>query len=472
MIPGSAEICDMRAFELVEAFKLSEISALEVVTSHFQKIESYNASINAFTEITYDRAIKQAKRLDNLRKTDQGTKQLSCVTMAVKNLFDLENVTTLAGSLVLKKEAPAKRDAVVASRLIKADALILGALNMGEFAYDFTGENAHYGASRNPHDLSLMSGGSSGGSAAAVAAGLVSVALGSDTNGSIRVPAAFCGIFGLKPTYGRLPRTGTFPFVDSLDHVGPMARCVNDLALVFDQMQGEDPGDPTTNKDMLNLSCLGILKNKPELRVARLAGWFCGQGEQNTDLATDNVAKALGASDFIEIEMAEAARAAAYVITNVESSALHLNKLKTDREKYDPFVYNRLCAGSLVPGIHYVKAQRLRYEFQESLKGVFRDYDILVAPTTPMAAPKIGTQTCKINGETVALRPNIGVYTQPLSFVGLPVVSCPYWIDGICYGVQIIAAPWREDLALLASYFLEMSETCAAVTPSKIKKWN
>src|SRR6185437_2033380 len=159
-------------------------------------------------------------------------------------LFDVQGLATRAGSKINRDLKPSPRDATLIERLEAAGAILVGALNMGEYAYDFTGENIHYGPSRNPHDVKRMTGGSSGGSAAAVAGGLVPLALGSDTNGSIRVPSSLCGLFGLKPTYGRLSRAGMFPFVASLDHAGPFARTARDLALTYDVMQGHDPDDP------------------------------------------------------------------------------------------------------------------------------------------------------------------------------------------------------------------------------------
>ena len=169
---------------------------------------------------------------------------LAGVPFAVKNLFDIAGLPTLAGSKINRDRPPAAADATLVARLEAAGAVLVGALNMGEYAYDFTGENCHDGPSRNPHDTARMTGGSSGGSGAAVAGGLVPLALGSDTNGSIRVPSSFCGVFGLKPTYGRLSRAGSFPFVASLDHLGPLARTAGDLALAYDAMQGPDPARP------------------------------------------------------------------------------------------------------------------------------------------------------------------------------------------------------------------------------------
>ena len=201
-----------------------------------------NPALNAFTTVTAERARAKAKAID--AAPDKSKLPLAGVPFAVKNLFDIEGVVTVAGSKINRAYPPAQRDAALIERLEAAGAVLVGALNMGEYAYDFTGENVHDGPSRNPHDLCRMTGGSSGGSGGAVAGGLVPLALGSDTNGSIRVPSSLCGIFGLKPTYGRLTRARTFPFVASLDHLGPFARSARDLALSYDAMQGPDAEDP------------------------------------------------------------------------------------------------------------------------------------------------------------------------------------------------------------------------------------
>jgi len=221
-------------------------SALNVVEATLTRIRARDPELNSFTAVTERRALAHARALDEARAHGKSLPPLAGVPFAVKNLFDIAGLPTLAGSKINREAAPARRDAALIARLEAAGAVLVGALNMGEYAYDFTGENAHDGPSRNPHDLDRMTGGSSGGSAAAVAGGLVPIALASDTNGSIRVPASLCGLFGLKPTYGRLSCAGTFPFVTSLDHVGPLARSVRDLALAYDAMQGHDAADPVS----------------------------------------------------------------------------------------------------------------------------------------------------------------------------------------------------------------------------------
>ena len=219
------------------------VSAEAVARAALDRIAALDGRVGAFTAVTADRALAKARSIDADRAAGRPLGPLAGVPYGVKNLFDLAGLTTLAGSRIARDDPPAARDAVLVERMEAAGAVCLGALNMGEYAYDFTGENLHHGPSRNPHDLGRMSGGSSGGSGACVAAGFAPLALCSDTNGSIRVPAALCGLFGLKPTYGRLGRSRTFPFVASLDHLGPVARSAEDLALCYDALQGPDPED-------------------------------------------------------------------------------------------------------------------------------------------------------------------------------------------------------------------------------------
>src|SRR5215470_191056 len=232
------------AAEIAQAVATGRVSATEIVGAALRRISERDKILNAFTAVTDERALAKARAIDALRVAGRPLGALAGVPFAVKNLFDVAGLATLAGSKINRDRAPAAADATLVQRLERAGAVLVGALNMGEYAYDFTGENVHFGPSRNPLDVSRMTGGSSGGCGGAVAGGLVPLALGSDTNGSIRVPSSFCGLFGLKPTYGRLPRNRTFPFVASLDHLGPFARNVRDLALAYDAMQGADPDDP------------------------------------------------------------------------------------------------------------------------------------------------------------------------------------------------------------------------------------
>src|SRR4051812_12377640 len=228
------------AADIARAVTGRTMSAADAIDAALARIAKHDGVLNSFTDVTAERARARARAIDTAIAAGQSVGPLDGVPFAVKNLFDVEGLPTRAGSKINRDLPPATRDATLIERMEAAGAVLVGALNMGEYAYDFTGENIHDGPSRNPHDPTRMSGGSSGGSGSAVGGGLVPIALGSDTNGSIRVPSSFCGIFGLKPTYGRLSRARSFPFVVSFDHLGPFARSVSDLALAYDAMQGPD----------------------------------------------------------------------------------------------------------------------------------------------------------------------------------------------------------------------------------------
>src|SRR5580658_3992886 len=262
------------ATEIADAVITGAVSAREVVDAALQRIAERDGALNAFTDVVAERARATAATIDAERSGGRVLGPLAGVPFAVKNLYDVEGLPTRAGSAINRERAPAERDSVLITRLERAGAVLVGALNMGEYAYDFTGENIHDGPSRNPHDLTRMTGGSSGGSAAAVAGGLVPFSLGSDTNGSIRVPASLCGLFGLKPTFGRLPRTGSFPFVSSLDHLGPLARSVRDLAIAYDVMQGYDAEDPFCAQRLENPVSAELDDGLGDLRIARAGGYF------------------------------------------------------------------------------------------------------------------------------------------------------------------------------------------------------
>ena len=444
------------ATHIAAKVRSGEWRASAVVEETLARITERNTHLNAFTLVTAERARREAAAVDEMVRQGRDPGSLAGVPYGVKNLFDIKGEITLAGSKINRDLGPAAQDAALIRRLSAAGAILVGALNMGEYAYDFTGENVHYGPSRNPHDRSRMTGGSSGGSGAAIGGGLVPLALGSDTNGSIRVPSSLCGIFGLKPTYGRLSRAGTFPFCPSLDHVGPMARTAEDLALAYDAMQDPDAVDPAlTDKPPEMLQGLSDALD-PSVRIVVLGGYFGRQGTKEARQALELVAKALGVTDETEIPEVAEARAAAYLITNTESSALHLPTLRHRAADYDPDVRDRMLAGALLPATAYLQAQRVRSRFQKNMATIFQRYDILLAPATPMTAPAIGQKTMDLGGESMLVRPHLGLYTQPLSFIGLPVAVVPVRLPGaLPIGVQIIAAPWQEARVLQVVRVLE-----------------
>ncbi len=441
------------------------ISAKEVVGGFLQRIHELNPALNAFTDVTAERALAQASAIDARRAAGKTLGPLAGVPFAAKNLFDITGLPTRAGSKINRARLPSERDAVLIERLTQADAILLGGLNMGEYAYDFTGENAHDGPCRNPHDLACMAGGSSSGSGAATAAGLAPISLGSDTNGSIRVPSSFCGVFGLKPTYGRLPRTRSFPFCDSLDHLGPFARDVTDLAMAYDLMQGHDAHDPACAVRTIEPTLPTLKDGVSGLRIAIAGGYFATDAMPEAQAAVTAVARALGAMRVIDVAGAGIARAAAFLITNGESSAFHLQRLQQRADDFDPETRDRFLAGALQPTAWYLQAQRARRWFHDEMMRLFETVDLIIAPATPCTAPELGQKTMVLQGNTVPLRPHIGLFTQPISCVGLPVAAVPVFGGLLPIGVQLIAAPWREDICLRAAYAVARAQVASAQPP-------
>lgn len=461
------------AVAMAQAVRSGECSAVDLVCASLRHIGRTDALVNAFTTVTTDRALERATQIDHDRSRLQHLPLLG-VPFAVKNLFDIAGVTTLAGSKIERERAPATADALLLQRLEAAGAVLVGALNMDEYAYGFTTENSHHGVVRNPHDLCRIAGGSSGGSGAAVAAGQVPLTLGSDTNGSIRVPASLCGIYGLKPTFGRLPRTGSYPFVSSLDHLGPLARSVRDLALSYDMMQGPEAAgphrDPGCAQHAVEAVTLTLDRGATGLRIGVLGGHFQTQAQPQALAALAQVARALNAHDEVELPLAQAGRAAAFLITNAEGGALHLDDLRHRAADFEPLSRDRFLAGALLPAAWVARAQRVRHAYAQAAARLFERFDVLLAPATPTAATRIGTEWLDIGGQRHPLRPHMGVLTQPISCIGLPVVAVPVWSPGfrLPLGVQVIAAPWREDLALRVAAELESrGVACARLAPEE-----
>ncbi len=454
------------ALDIARAVAGGEVSAVAVVEATLARIAKLNPVLNAFTDVTAARALKRAAALDAGRAAGKRPGPLAGVPFAVKNLFDVASLPTRAGSKINRELPPAEWDSPLIERLEAAGAVLVGALNMGEYAYDFTGENVHDGPSRNPHDTTRMTGGSSGGSGGAVAGRLVPLALGSDTNGSIRVPSSLCGVFGLKPTYGRLSRAASFPFVTSLDHLGPFARHAADLAASYDAMQGPDPVDPVCAERPAEPTLPLLARKTDGLRIAVAGGYFGAGVPAEAAAAVAKIAAVLGASREVELPEAARARAAAYVITAAEGAGLHLDRLRRRAVDYDPAVRDRLIAGAMIPAAMVARAQKFRRWYRERVLALFDEVDAILAPATPCTAPLLGQATFVVNGTVMPVRANLGLYTQPISFIGLPVVVVPLPLPPLPIGVQIIAAPWREDVALRVAHALETTGAVAAPRPA------
>src|SRR6478672_1123303 len=452
-----------------------EVTAKAITAAALARIAEFNQHLNCFTTVMTERALATAEQIDRAIAQGQDPGPLAGVPFAVKNLFDVAGLTTLAGSKIHAEHPPAATDAAAVAKLRQAGAILLGTLNMDEYAYGFVTENSHYGPTHNPHDLARIAGGSSGGSAAAVAAGFVPFTLGSDTNGSIRVPAALCGVFGFKPTYGRLSRAGAYLFSGSLDCVGPFGRSLRDIALLYDILQGPDSRDPVCTQRPPELCSPQLNQGIEGLRIAVADGYFATGAEPEAMNAVEIVAKALtnvldcgnntekttnppkiGGLATVTIPESDRARAAAFIITACEGGNLHLDNLRSRPQDFDPATRDRFLAGTLIPATWYLQAQRFRQWYRDRIREIFLHTDIILAPATPIAAPEIGVEKMVIAGQEILVRPNLGLFTQPLSFIGLPVLCVPVQRPGaLPLGVQIIGAPYSEAVILRVAAVLE-----------------
>ncbi|GBR11099.1 AtzE family amidohydrolase [Acetobacter oeni] len=435
----------LSAATLADNIRFGLRTAREVIETTLHTLETHDQAYGCVTRLLADRALRAAGLIDARIANGEPVGPLVGVPFGVKDLFDMEGIVTTAGSTVLKKNPPAVRDAAVVRRLVAAGAIPVATLNMDEFAYGFATENSHYGTTRNPRDTERLAGGSSGGSAAAVAAGMLPVTLGSDTNGSIRVPAALCGVWGLRPTQGRLPLEGIYPFAASFDTIGPFAGNSTDLKLAFEAMDGKAGGEEP---------------DVGALRVARLGGWFERDLAPGLIDGIDRIMGFLSSTKTVGLPEVARARAAAFIITASEGGNLHLPRLRHQAPEYDPATRDRLMAGALLPASPIIQAHRLRNWFREHLHEVFRETDILIAPATVGPAPRIDQPTITVGGEAVSARANLGLFTQPLTLAGFPILAAPIApgaepVAELPLGVQIIAAPGQEQALFTLGAALE-----------------
>ena len=446
----------INARTLAQAIADGTQGARESVDAALATIADTDTRINAFTAVLQEQALAAADAVDAARARGAVLPPLAGVPFAAKNLFDIAGITTLAGSKINRELAPATHDAVAVARLRAAGAILVGATNMDEYAFGFTTRNTHYGATRNPHDPTCIAGGSSGGSAAAVAAGMVPLALGTDTGGSVRVPAALCGIYGIKPTFGRISRRGVFPFSSSMDHVGAFARSVGDLALAYDLLQGPDAADPAASTRAAEPVGQTLDMGIEGLKLARAGGYFEQNIGPQTCAAVDAMATALCITTTVRFAETERARAAAFLLSPAEGAQLHRANLTRRAHDFDPVIRDRLLAGLFTPAAWLLQAQRFRRWYFDQVLQVLQAHDVVIAGATPWPAFRIEDETIELKGETIAAGPNTGMLTQPFSFIGVPVLVVPVLLPGsLPVGVQLIAAPWREEALFRVAARLE-----------------
>ena len=444
--------------ELARLIATRAVSPVEVVRAHLDRIAALDGELRAYITVCADAALRAAREAEAALGSGQPQGPLHGVPYALKDLYDTAGVRTTGGSKIFAERVPAA-DATVARRLAQAGAILLGKLNMVEFAYGPEGLNPHYGHARNPWDRAVhrMAGGSSSGSGVAVAAGLAPGALGSDTGGSIRIPASLCGITGLKPTYGRVSRAGVLPLAWSMDHVGPMTRSAADCALMLGAMAGYDPADASTSVLPVPDYLAALTGDVKGLRVGLLRSFFLEGATPEVRAAVEAAARTLASAgavvDEVSLETMAYVPAASLAVVGVEALAYHADRLRTRGAEYDPDIARRLRVGAFVSGRHYVRAQQVRALVRDEVDAALARRDVLLAPSTPIAAPAVDERRTTLGDGPADIRSALIRFTRPFNFSGHPACSLPggFTAGGLPIGLQLVGRPFDEATVLRAA---------------------
>lgn len=436
------------ARDIAVCVQRGEASACEVVEAALTRIATLDGRVHAFTQVAHDRALRRAEAVDRAVRGGHSPGPLAGVPFGVKAMIDVRGIVTTAGSALHLADAPASADAEVVRRLEAAGAICVGALNMDEFGMGGTTESSCHGATRNPHDLARTPGGSSGGSAAAVAAGMVPLALGGDALGSIRLPASLCGVYGLRPTRGSVSNEGVLGAGGTIATVGPLARNVRDIAASHAVLTGGADRAPVA----------GILR-----QVAIAAGYFDDNLGIDAAAAVDLVRRALDTQRMVEFPDAARAKAAAILVNASETATIHLADLRARPQRFHPGTRDRFLAHALMPAQWYLHAQRYRAWHKQRVLQLFADVDVVVMPATPCVAPLLGQSTLVVRGEEWPTGPMLGWFTQPLAGTDCPSLAVPIARAGRPpIGIQLLAAPNREEMLFDVATRLESLGVAAA----------
>jgi aspartyl-tRNA(Asn)/glutamyl-tRNA(Gln) amidotransferase subunit A len=443
--------------EVATLIRKGELSPVELTRQTLERVAERNPQLNAFQSVLETQALESAQQAEQLITQGIYYGPLHGVPLAVKDLLDVAGTPTLAGSKILVGSSNKKEDATAVARLKAAGAVLVGKTSMSEFAYAPGSINAHYGSTRNPRNLEYDTGGSSSGSGAAVADGLVYGALGSDTGGSIRIPAAQCGIIGLKPTYGRVSLNGAVSLSWSCDHLGPMTRTVGDAVLMLEAIAGYDPQDKRTHRDTAFTFPLDLEAGVKGLRI----GWLEADGYSPNILDPDTLTAWQAGLKILEgqgAHLQEWSKAATPQISlaamrNINGTILALEALSFHRRwlrerlaDYGEFMRQRILAGYAFSPTAFIQAQQERTRLRLNFENLMQHYDLFTTPTMTGPAPKLGVPA----GTT---------YTAPFNLLGWPAITVPVGVtkDKLPLGLQLVARPWQEALLLRAARTLEVA---------------
>ena len=451
-----ASVADLAA--QIKACALSPVALVEALLARIERCRG----LNAFITVTADVALAQAREAEREISRGQYRGPLHGIPVSLKDLIDTRGIRTTCGSRIRAEHVPVG-DATVTARLRDAGALLLGKNALHEFAFGVTTNNPHYGATRNPWGADRIPGGSSGGSGAAVAAGLGPASLGTDTGGSIRIPAALCGVVGLKPTYGRVSRHGVFPLSWTLDHIGPLTRTVEDAALVLQAIAGPDGGDPSTLGHSVPDFTAGLRQPVAGARVGVIADAY--HEEMTADVraqfrAALEVLTSLGLRlEDVEFPRPSEARTAATAIILAEAASVHEGWLRDRPEDYAPETLELLRQGVFVTATQYLRAQKVRALLLKEVGEFLRPYAAVVLPSTPATAPGIGQKMVRVGDRQVEVRGLLTRFSRLINLVGLPAISvpCGFGADGLPVGLQCVGRPMDEATILAIAHAYEQA---------------
>ncbi len=454
------ELFRMTISELAPKIKARKISPVELVRSVLQRIEELDPKLNAYITVDEEGALKAARTAQKQIAKGEYLGPLHGIPVSLKDLYQTRGLLTTAGSKILKDWIP-DADATSVAKLRAAGAIIIGKTNLHEFAFGGTTQNPHFGGTRNPYNTDHIPGGSSGGSAAAVAAGMCIASTGSDTGGSIRTPSAHCGTVGLKPTYGRVSLHGIVPLSWSLDHVGPITKCVRDAAIMLSAMAGFDPKDPSSANEKVPSFTRTLNEGVKKLKIG-INSSFCFGGAD--DQVVDSVKKALKLLEklgarIVEVSLPNIELTAVIesILITTEGAAYHEDNLRDRGADYGDDVRALLDAGSAFTAVHYLKAQRLRTIIQKEFAEAFKKIDLFALPGSAIPAPPIGATTASIGG----METDIGMaqlrFPCPSNLTGLPAISIPCGLskEGLPIGLQLVGRAFDEATVLQAASAFE-----------------
>ncbi len=465
------DLCYLSIAEAAAMIADRRLSPVELTQAVLARIDALNPRVNAYITVTADEALGEARDAEAAIMADGYLGPLHGIPLGLKDLFDTQGVRTTAGSKVLASRVPSE-DATVVGRLKAAGAVFVGKLNMHEFAYGITNENPHYGPARNPWNLERITGGSSGGSGAATAAGMCAASLGTDTGGSIRIPACFCGIVGLKPTFGLVGRRGVIPLSSSLDHVGPMTRTVEDAAIVLQAIAGHDPGDPGALDVPVPDYGADLRAGVRGMRLGVMADYVTepmGAGVKRAVTAAIETLEGLGASlRPVDLPFLPYARLVNGSILSAEAASYHQASMQSAPDDYDPGVLERLTRGRQLLATAYVQAQESRHQIRDQLLGAMAQVDVLALPMEPVVAPPIGGDRVTLGRRATDVRSAVTRFTGLFNLTGFPAISVPCGFSpaGLPMGFQLVAKPFEEATLLRVAHAYEQASEWGLRRPS------